>query len=732
MAGAAILVVALPAMSVLTETPAAASTPTLIQSAAGKGSNGTSGSTVNLTATLGSACTAGDTLIAMVTIAQQNSAGGMVSDTPPGWQRLFEHSPVDTSPYQGWFALSNCGGTQSATFLVTAPGDSAGTSGSVVLDEFSGLPNPVAEDFSVNDGSSSTLSSETLPGEAPAASGELTLTALSFYGGSPSSTTPSGWSAAGSEASTLPSFVYWKVGTSSTPSASFSWSPAASFEVTMLALKAGPSSAAPNVVQENQGGFAGQSSWSVNLPTGVSAGDALVALIGTDVSGSTGSGFEATAVSGGAVTWQRVTGFVQSGNGSAEVWIGFASTGSSGSTPVTATMASSLDGHMVVSEVSRVAAVDTSSTNHGTSATPTAGSITPTSGDFVVGLLTTNPTVVVTHPYPNWSTYSVPASSYAAEWLTNVPSGSSTPQWSTTPSGGWITVQAAFYDDASAPVVPTVTSVSPSSGSTVGGTSVTITGTDFIGVTAVDFGSSGAATSVTVISSTSITATVPAGSVGMVDVTVTASGTTSATNVGDQYSYVAVLAPVVTGVSPSFGSGKGGSTVTVTGANLLNASGVFFGSTPGVIQLDASGTSLVATTAPGTGTVDVTVTTPGGNSVKTAADRYTYQGYWMVGADGGVFAFGDAGFVGSLPGLGVRLSDIVAVVPTSTRKGYWMVGADGGVFAFGDAGFVGSLPSLKVHVNDVVGVVPSSTGKGYWMVGKDGGVFAFGDAGFVG
>jgi len=42
----------------------------------------------------------------------------------------------------------------------------------------------------------------------------------------------------------------------------------------------------------------------------------------------------------------------------------------------------------------------------------------------------------------------------------------------------------------------------------------------------------------------------------------------------------------------------------------------------------------------------------------------TGQGYWMVGSDGGAFGFGDAGYVGSLPGLGIRVSNIVALVPT--------------------------------------------------------------------
>ena len=75
---------------------------------------------------------------------------------------------------------------------------------------------------------------------------------------------------------------------------------------------------------------------------------------------------------------------------------------------------------------------------------------------------------------------------------------------------------------------PTVTSVSPNSGPAAGGTSVTITGTSFIGTTAVTFGSTNA-TSFAVTGPTSITATSPAGS-GTVDVRVTNPGGTSATS----------------------------------------------------------------------------------------------------------------------------------------------------------------------------------------------------------
>ena len=67
---------------------------------------------------------------------------------------------------------------------------------------------------------------------------------------------------------------------------------------------------------------------------------------------------------------------------------------------------------------------------------------------------------------------------------------------------------------------PTVSSVSPNSGSTAGGTAVTITGTNFAAGATVTFGST-AATNVVVVNSTTITATTPAGSAGAVTVTVT-------------------------------------------------------------------------------------------------------------------------------------------------------------------------------------------------------------------
>ena len=92
------------------------------------------------------------------------------------------------------------------------------------------------------------------------------------------------------------------------------------------------------------------------------------------------------------------------------------------------------------------------------------------------------------------------------------------------------------------PSAPTVSSVSPGSGPTTGGTTVTIGGTNLTGATAVTFGST-PATAFTVTGASAITATAPAGVAGTVDVTVTTGGGTSATSAADQFTYQAPPPP---------------------------------------------------------------------------------------------------------------------------------------------------------------------------------------------
>lgn len=110
----------------------------------------------------------------------------------------------------------------------------------------------------------------------------------------------------------------------------------------------------------------------------------------------------------------------------------------------------------------------------------------------------------------------------------------------------------AFQTSYTRPTTPpTVTGISPSSGPTAGGTMVTLTGTGFLAGASVSFGSN-AASNVVAASSTSITATVPAGS-GTVDVVVTDTSGTSAVSPADRYTYNAP-ASGSTGVTGSTGS----------------------------------------------------------------------------------------------------------------------------------------------------------------------------------
>jgi hypothetical protein len=107
------------------------------------------------------------------------------------------------------------------------------------------------------------------------------------------------------------------------------------------------------------------------------------------------------------------------------------------------------------------------------------------------------------------------------------------------------------------------------------------------------------------------------------------------------------------------------------------------------------------------------------------------HGYWLAAADGGIFAFGDAGFHGSA-GLqsvrhrlvGTRLAaPIVGIAATSDGQGYWLAGADGGVFAFGDASYRGRATASRI-----VGITGTADRGGYWLVASNGATDAFGDA----
>lgn len=180
-----------------------------------------------------------------------------------------------------------------------------------------------------------------------------------------------------------------------------------------------------------------------------------------------------------------------------------------------------------------------------------------------------------------------------------------------------------LYSYATSP--PTVTAISPTSGSTLGGTQVTITGTNFTGTPQVTINGVAAA-QVTVINSTTLTAVTPAGTGSNGPVVVTTSfGNSIAANI---YSYVAPVpptppAPTVTSVSLGFGTTLGLTPVTITGTNLTGTTSVTFGGNPATSVIVVNPTTITALTPPGAlGSVAVAVTTPGGTGTTAGAYQY--------------------------------------------------------------------------------------------------------------
>ncbi|MDA8279767.1 MAG: carboxypeptidase regulatory-like domain-containing protein, partial [Actinomycetota bacterium] len=191
-----------------------------------------------------------------------------------------------------------------------------------------------------------------------------------------------------------------------------------------------------------------------------------------------------------------------------------------------------------------------------------SGTVTDSSGTGVSGICVFAMSaggvvsgIAVTGPGGGYMVLGLPSGNYAAEFFDCENGGNYVTQWyngqssASTATAVVVSVPQITPNINAVMVVgpPTVLTLYPSSGSTAGGSRVTITGGGFTGATAVDFGPV-AATGVTVVSPTSITATSPSEAAGMTDVTVTTPAGVSATSSADQFTYV----------TPVLSSGGGG------------------------------------------------------------------------------------------------------------------------------------------------------------------------------
>jgi hypothetical protein len=200
-------------------------------------------------------------------------------------------------------------------------------------------------------------------------------------------------------------------------------------------------------------------------------------------------------------------------------------------------------------------------------------------------------------------------------------------------SGGQTFTRTGGFTYTAPVASPTLSAVSPASGTTAGGTAVTLTGTNFAAGATVTIGGA-AATSVVVASSTSITAVTPAGTAGARDVRVTLSGGQTATRTGG-FTYTSPAAtPTLSAISPVSGPTAGGTAVTLSGTNFAAGATVTIGGTAATSVVIASSTRITAVTPAGTaGARDVRVTLSGGQAA-TLTGGFTYTSGTSTDSDG--------------------------------------------------------------------------------------------------
>ncbi|MBI3819186.1 MAG: IPT/TIG domain-containing protein [Planctomycetes bacterium] len=173
------------------------------------------------------------------------------------------------------------------------------------------------------------------------------------------------------------------------------------------------------------------------------------------------------------------------------------------------------------------------------------------------------------------------------------------------------------------PPVQTINNVAPVSGTTAGGTAVTITGTNFSGTPLVVFGDA-LGTSVNVNSATQITVTSPAHASGAVDIVIINSGGEEARSAG-AFTFSSGTQPSLVSIFPTSGSTSGGEVVTLSGSSFENGAAVKFGNTQSASVTFVDSTQLTALApALGAGAHDVIVTNPGALGLaSTLANAFT-------------------------------------------------------------------------------------------------------------
>jgi hypothetical protein len=243
-----------------------------------------------------------------------------------------------------------------------------------------------------------------------------------------------------------------------------------------------------------------------------------------------------------------------------------------------------------------------------------------------------------------------------------------------------------FYTDSTHPCQNTVAAalllqrVVPGSGPTTGGAVITLVGAGFVPGATVKFGNS-SAQDVRLLGNGALTCTLPAGTVGPTDVTITLQDGRSSRLAAafDYFDPTSNLPrPVLSGISPNAGPNTGGTTALLTGGNFAPGARVFFGATEAALPTVIDASRLVAVTpASFSGPVDVTVINVDGKSALLPLG----------------FAFYPVGAAGSPP-LAQRVTPRTGSTLSPT-----VVVISGSGFQAGAQVFAGGNPATNVSLN---------------------------------
>jgi hypothetical protein len=276
----------------------------------------------------------------------------------------------------------------------------------------------------------------------------------------------------------------------------------------------------------------------------------------------------------------------------------------------------------------------------------------------------------------------------------------------------------------------TVTSISPPTGPSAGGTSVTITGTNFAPGATVSFGLS-TATKIVVVSSSQITATTPPQVGGSANVTVINQAGTSGSLAGG-FLYASPppsTKPQLNVVVPNTGSPEGGTAVTISGNNFASGLTVTIGGSPATVT-SRSSVSIQATAPAGNpgSPADIVVTNPNGQSATLkAAFSYanppappilsailpnsgSFNGGTPVVISGSGFQYGAiVSFVGPPPPVGTgTVATTMAVTYSATVCGLGVPLPC--IIATTPASAIGATDVVVTNMNPATGVIDSGSG----------------------